>query len=102
MADTKIEQLEASGLLRKAGSPMPKTDKGLRAYWNKTARTALLGKTVTAVRYMTRKEADELGFYSLPVVITFNDGTEIYPSSDDEGNDGGALFTSLGDLPVIR
>jgi hypothetical protein len=103
MADAKvtIEQLKER-LLRKPGQPLPEVAKQKRAFWNKTTRTTLLGKTVTAVRYMTRKEADELGFYSIPVVVTFNDGTEIYPSRDDAGNGGGALFTNLGDLPVIR
>jgi len=32
-----------------------------------------------------------LGWYSTPLVIEFTDGTCIFPQSDDEGNNGGAM-----------
>jgi hypothetical protein len=38
-------------------------------------------------------------------MIELEDGTIIYPSRDDEGNDAGALFTSnekTPTLPVMR
>ena len=62
------------------------------AYWAKEASKALKGKKVESVRYMTKAEAKAMGWYSRPVVIQFTDGTLIFPSQDDEGNDGGAMF----------
>jgi hypothetical protein len=62
------------------------------AYWAKEASKALKGKTVEKVRYMTKSECDNMGWYNRPVVIQFTDGTLIFPSADDEGNDGGAMF----------
>ena len=40
------------------------------------------------------KEAKEWMWYSKPISMQLDDGTWIYPSKDDEGNDGGALFTT--------
>ena len=42
--------------------------------------------------FMTQEEADVLGWYSRPLVIRLDNDTLLYMSSDDEGNDGGALF----------
>lgn len=50
----------------------------------------LVGKTIRAIRWMTKEETDGLGFYSRPMVIIFTDGSCMYFQSDDEGNDGGA------------
>ena len=90
----------------KATATAPKSEKTLEAAWNKIAQEVLIGKTVTAVRYMTEKEADEVFLDGgRAVVITFNDGTEIYPSIDEEGNGGGALFCTNAKtsyLPVLR
>ena len=36
-----------------------------------------------------------------PVRIILEDGTNIFPMRDDEGNDGGAMFTTYKDLPCI-
>jgi len=36
--------------------------------------------------------AEQMGWYSRPIVIHLDDGSMIFPSQDDEGNDGGALF----------
>jgi hypothetical protein len=44
---------------------------------------------------------DDLGWEQIPLVIFFNDGSYMFPSQDDEGNDGGSLFTSFKDLPTI-
>lgn len=65
----------------------------------------LKGRTISHVRYMTKKEAQKYGWFNRPLVIFFEDGSYIMSSSDDEGNDGGALFTSIPDLdtiPVMR
>lgn len=69
--------------------------------WLKKIEKLLLGRTIKLVRYMTNEEANEFGWYRRAVVIQLNDGTCIYPSRDDEGNDAGALFTTSEELPTI-
>jgi hypothetical protein len=62
------------------------------AYWSDYATHNLVGKKIVNVRYMSTSEAEHMGWYSRSLVIQFDDGTIIYPSKDDEGNDAGALF----------
>ena len=73
--------------------------------WNKTANKLLLGKKIIKVEYMDSEEADKSMWYSRPVRIILDDGTNILPMSDDEGNDGGALWLGIKDgeevLPVL-
>jgi hypothetical protein len=68
------------------------TYKELESIWNEKANEVLVGKTIKAVRYMTRQEADEWGWNKRPICILFTDGSWAMPQRDDEGNDGGALF----------
>jgi len=68
--------------------------------WTKKCRV-LIGKKIVNVRYLTKKEMEYLGWYSKSLVIFFDDGTYIYPSQDDEGNDGGSLFTNIKGLLTI-
>lgn len=70
-------------------------------HWTKEAEEQLLGRKIVKVRYMSRDEADDLGWYSRPVVMQLDDGNLIYCSCDDEGNDGGALFTNNQANPVL-
>ena len=45
-----------------------------------------------------------MGWYSRPVAFLLDNGVWIFPSADDEGNNGGALFTTDRNnsvLPVI-
>lgn len=66
------------------------------------AQDQLVGKKIVSVLYMDQESADELGWSYRGVVITLEDGTQLYPSADDEGNNAGALFTSLeGELSTI-
>jgi len=60
--------------------------------WTAYANQHLIGRRIVSVRYMTQEEADGLDWYSRPLVIHLDNGTLLYMSSDDEGNDGGALF----------
>ena len=72
--------------------------------WEKLSADFLVGKTVKTVRYMNEAEAEHSGVYSRPLVIEFDDGSWIFPMSDDEGNNGGALATSsetLDTIPVL-
>jgi hypothetical protein len=69
------------------------SEKECEAYWAAYGRKHLLGKKVSAVRYLGKREADEgCGWSSRSIVIVFDDGTMVFPSRDDEGNDAGALF----------
>jgi hypothetical protein len=74
--------------------------------WTQLARKVLVRKTIVRVEYMGDERARELDWYSRPIVLILNDGTRVYPSMDDEGNDGGALFYENGSgqrvLPVLR
>jgi len=72
--------------------------------WTKDASNLLVGKKIVAVRYLTDAERDGLFWHSASLAIQLDDGTLIWPSSDDEGNDAGALFTTsekLDTIPVI-
>ena len=69
--------------------------------WQKFARDTLVGKKIIKVEYMSEKLAEEQGWYRRPIQILLNDGTWLTPSQDDEGNDGGSLFTNSKDLPTI-
>lgn len=70
-------------------------------HWTKEAEEQLLGRKIVQVRYMSQEEADDLGWGSRPVVIQLDDGNLVFASCDDEGNDGGALFTNNQANPVL-
>ena len=77
---------------------------GIADVWNKKVSDFLVGKTIKSVRYMTHEEMEDFMWYRKPVIIDFTDGSWIIPQSDDEGNNGGALYTSdkkLGVIPAI-
>ena len=77
---------------------------GISKVWNKKVSDFLVGKTIKSVRYMTNEEMEDFMWYRKPVIIDFTDGSGIIPQSDDEGNNGGALYTSdekMGVIPAI-
>jgi len=61
----------------------------------------LVGKTIKSVRYMYTAEKKDIGWFRKSLVIFFTDGSFLYPSADNEGNDAGAYFTSINGLEVI-
>ena len=69
--------------------------------WVAYAEEHLLGKKVVALRYLTEAERDDFGWSSRALVIVFDDGSFVFPSRDDEGNDAGSLFGQSGDGPII-
>ena len=73
----------------------------IRKRWTEKCKKHLVGKKIVQVRYLNKKEMDDLGWDQTPLVMFFNDGSYMFPSQDDEGNDGGSLFTSFKDLPTI-
>lgn len=76
-------------------------DKQLKIKWRTKICAALIGRKIVNVRYMDYYEMKEFGFYKNPVVITFDDGHFMIPFADDEGNDGGSIFTNFPDLEMI-
>jgi hypothetical protein len=73
----------------------------LELAWIKKISKLLVGKKIVRIQYMTEKDAEEQGWYRRPIQIRLEDGTWLTPSQDDEGNDGGSLFTNSKDLPTI-
>lgn len=73
----------------------------LDAHWTKIAQKQLVGRKIRSVRYMTNEERDQLGWFRRPVIIELDNGHLIWPSADDEGNDGGAIFTTDERQPIL-
>lgn len=74
---------------------MPKPDiKNLnfKEKWAKEADKYLLGRKIIGTRYLTDEEVEMLGWYNSAIVLILDDGTLIFPSCDDEGNNAGAIF----------
>jgi len=73
--------------------------------WTAIANKQLQGRTITKVRYLTKIEAEKMGWSDRCVVLQLDNGNLLLPSSDDEGNNAGALFTQDKEhdvLPVIN
>ena len=68
--------------------------KKMKKKWQDRAEKILLGRKIVKVEWLTDKECEDSGWYNKPICMLLDDGTWIYPSKDDEGNDGGALFTT--------
>ena len=69
------------------------TEKELNTRWEATANKILLGRKIVKIKWLTEDQAEqEFGWRKRPVVLQLDDGTEIVPQMDDEGNDGGALL----------
>ena len=77
------------------------TDKELTAYWNDRISKILVGRKIIKVEYTSEENANEQGWDSRPVQIQLDNGVWLTPTSDDEGNNGGAIHTNLKDNSVI-
>lgn len=73
----------------------------LKKTWAEKAKAKLEGRTIKAVRYLMPAEQEALGWFRSSLVLFLDDGSYLFPSADDEGNDAGALFTSFEDLETI-
>ena len=73
--------------------------------WEEKARKLFEGKKIVSVRYMTKQEAEENDIEARPLCLKLDDGTIVIPTSDDEGNNGGAYYLIKKDqtylLPVM-
>ena len=78
-----------------------KVKKSLARQWAEDAGKYLVGRTIKSVGYMTKQECLDNMWDKSGLIIELNDGTYLYPMSDDEGNSPGAFGTTLENLPVI-
>lgn len=69
--------------------------------WTEKAKALLLNKRIVNVKYLSQEEADDLGWSSRSVAFQTQDGNWFFPSRDDEGNDGGSLFTTSEADPTL-
>ena len=75
-------------------------------YWEEYGNKHLKGRTIVDVRYLTTIEMKGMGWHRKSIVLELSDGSLLFPSKDDEGNDAGALFGQSPDnksltFPVI-
>ena len=68
--------------------------------WKAEATKLFNGKVVSHIRYTDDVENQLMGWHRTPIIF-FTDSTWIMASADDEGNDGGAFFTSESDMEII-
>ena len=67
---------------------MDKIEKKMTAYANKH----LLGRSIAQDRYLNKDEAEHLGWDQRSLLLELDNGTIVFMSQDDEGNNGGTLF----------
>ena len=75
--------------------------KNLTDKWNKKANDLLLGKKIVKVEYMDNEEANNYMWNKRPVTFMLDNDTRVMIQSDDEGNDGGALWIGSKDVEEI-
>ena len=69
--------------------------------WRDKVAKHLVGRTIVDVFYLVPKEADDMMWTSRPIVLRLDNDKFLFPMMDDEGNDGGALATTIEELTVI-
>lgn len=73
----------------------------VKKYEEKIAKL-LVGRKITSVRYADETDMKNLGFDGArPIVLQLDDGNQLIPSMDDEGNGAGALFTTYPEMDTI-
>ncbi len=68
--------------------------------WSSEATDLFRGKVVARIGYLNEMEQEAMGWEATPF-IEFTDGHSIVASSDDEGNSGGAFYTSIEKMRII-
>ena len=70
--------------------------------WQKKLKKHLVGRTIVKVEWLSPKRTEKLlGWRNQPCEIYLDNGTILTPSADDEGNDAGAIFTNIKEMPVL-
>lgn len=77
------------------------TDKAVVDRWESLVVSKLVGRRITAVRYCTEEEAGANSWHSRPIAIKLDNGMELVPVSDDEGNNGGSIWTNIEGFATI-
>lgn len=75
------------------------------ASFERDAKRMFEGRIIKEVRYISDEEAGAVGLNNKGLVFTLDNGTLVWPVSDDEGNDSGAIHTSDNEcriLPTFR
>jgi hypothetical protein len=85
------------GLLIRRRETMFKDKKEQAKHWMDYAKERLVGRKIKAVRWMSEEEAVAMEWHHRPIVIHLDDGSYVFPSMDDEGSNGGALFGGTKD-----
>ena len=75
--------------------------KPVEQYWTELITKHLVGRTITKVEYIPRDEAKENMWHNRPIAILLDNKDWIFPTMDDEGNDGGAIHTTIKELQII-
>jgi len=75
--------------------------KNTNDHWCDVAKKLLLNRKIVGVRYLLDEEMELLGWDERSIVLILDDGNMIFPSSDDEGNQAGALFNNNPDQPTL-
>ena len=70
-------------------------------YWTDKISKHLVGKTITKVEYIGDDEMEESMWYKRPIAICLDGRDWLIPMSDDEGNDGGSISTTIKELRTI-
>jgi len=63
---------------------------------NEYIKKILLNRKIVGVRYLDKNEVAGLSWNKSAVVLVLDNGVRIYPMSDNEGNDAGALAATFG------
>lgn len=69
--------------------------------WTSKISKLLIGRKIIKVEYMNENEMNEQGWYKRPLCIKLDNGIWLTPTQDDEGNDGGSIYTNDDNLPII-
>ena len=70
--------------------------------WLDKVRKHLVGQTITDVKWLSPKDTEKFfGWDTQPCEIFLSNGVVLTPQADDEGNDAGAIATTIDDLPII-
>ena len=75
--------------------------KTVEQYWTDLITKHLVGRKITKVEYIPTGEMKENMWYKRPISILLDDEHWITPIMDDEGNDGGAMTTTIKELGII-
>ena len=75
--------------------------KDLRKDWEETVAKKLLGRKIVGVKYLSPTDTHEMGWAHSAVVLILDDGHELMPMYDDEGNGAGAIATTYSSLTTI-